>query len=269
MQLARYHDVKAFGKHVLPKLLKNEAQNNLMIGILLRAMAKDEPVDWLMATVEEEREIVLVALMTPPRNILLDGSEDPQALALLCESVEQCPGVFAPKRLARAFAECCKRPFEVHMEERAYELTEVQPVRRMGVLRAACESDMVFMPYWIKAFEDEAFGTVNELKPEWAQQMIALGSLYVLEVDGLPVCLAGNCRKTPGGSAIGPVYTPPFFRNRGYAADCVAQLSQLLLDRGSAFCALFTDLKNPASNSAYIRAGYRAVCDFSELSFVE
>ena len=40
--------------------------------------------------------------------------------------------------------------------------------------------------------------------------------------------------------------------------------SQLMLDSGRQFCALFTDLANPTSNSIYQKMGYQAVCDVDE-----
>jgi predicted GNAT family acetyltransferase len=57
------------------------------------------------------------------------------------------------------------------------------------------------------------------------------------------------------------VYTPPYFRNRGYAGACVARLSRQILDGGKKYCVLYTDLANPASNSLYMNIGYKPVCD--------
>ena len=51
------------------------------------------------------------------------------------------------------------------------------------------------------------------------------------------------------------------------ATACVSALSQRLLDTGHAFCALFADLANPASNSIYQKIGYRPVGDFAEFDF--
>jgi predicted GNAT family acetyltransferase len=72
---------------------------------------------------------------------------------------------------------------------------------------------------------------------------------------------------TPHGVRIGMVYTPPEFRGRGYASNCVAALTQRLLDSGRTFCFLFTDLANPTSNKIYRAIGYRHVCDFRKILF--
>jgi predicted GNAT family acetyltransferase len=79
--------------------------------------------------------------------------------------------------------------------------------------------------------------------------------------------LAGAARPTVNGIAIGPVYTPPQFRGKGYASSLVAKLSQHLLDQGRTFCTLFTDLANPTSNRIYQNIGYRPVCDYTVYRF--
>ena len=56
-------------------------------------------------------------------------------------------------------------------------------------------------------------------------------------------------------------YCPAQFRNRGYATALVAAVTQLQLDRGKRFCALYTDLANPVSNSIYQKIGYSPLCD--------
>jgi predicted GNAT family acetyltransferase len=68
---------------------------------------------------------------------------------------------------------------------------------------------------------------------------------------------------------IGLVYTPPYFRGKGYATSCVAAVSQLALDRGFEKCVLYTDLANPTSNSIYMKIGYRPICDSIEIKFTK
>ena len=72
---------------------------------------------------------------------------------------------------------------------------------------------------------------------------------------------AGVGGRTPNGTRIGPVYTPPSERGHGYASALVAAASQAQLDEGLAFCFLFTDLANPTSNHIYQAIGYEPVTD--------
>jgi predicted GNAT family acetyltransferase len=66
---------------------------------------------------------------------------------------------------------------------------------------------------------------------------------------------------------IGPVYTPPDYRGRGYASACTAALSQQMLYAGYQYCFLYTDLSNPTSNRIYQNIGYELVCDIDSYRF--
>jgi uncharacterized protein len=91
-------------------------------------------------------------------------------------------------------------------------------------------------------------------------------SLHLWE-DGDVVSLAGTGGRTPNGIRIGPVYTPPDARRRGYASALVAAVSQAELDAGRRFCFLFTDLHNPTSNHIYQAIGYTPVRDVEAYAF--
>ena len=101
---------------------------------------------------------------------------------------------------------------------------------------------------------------------EGVRRTIDEGNVH-LWVDAGPVSLAARGRRLPHGSSVGPVYTPPDKRGRGYASACVAALSQAILDGGADYCTLFTDLANPTSNRIYQRLGYQPLCDFTEYRF--
>ena len=78
---------------------------------------------------------------------------------------------------------------------------------------------------------------------------------------------AGFGGRTPNGARVGPVYTPPEFRRRGYASAVVAGVSRRLLDEGRRYCFLYTDLANPTSNRIYQDIGYEPACDSRDYRF--
>ena len=82
-----------------------------------------------------------------------------------------------------------------------------------------------------------------------------------------PCRSSGFSGPTPTGIRIGPVYTPPEHRRRGYATTLVADLSAWLLEQGHRACFLYTDLANPTSNRIYVEIGYERVCDAMEFIF--
>jgi predicted GNAT family acetyltransferase len=90
---------------------------------------------------------------------------------------------------------------------------------------------------------------------------------YLWEVGDRVVSLVVAGARTPNGRRIGPVYTPPAERRRGYAAALTAAASQVQLDRGSRFCFLFTDLANETANALYQRIGYQPVTDVDRYAF--
>ncbi|HEX5951185.1 MAG TPA: GNAT family N-acetyltransferase, partial [Actinomycetota bacterium] len=91
---------------------------------------------------------------------------------------------------------------------------------------------------------------------------------WLWEDGGQVVSTSGYGSPTVGGIRIGPVYTPPEHRRRGYATILVAELSRWLLGQGRRACYLYTDLANLISNSIYGKIGYRRVCDSAEIRFV-
>ena len=119
---------------------------------------------------------------------------------------------------------------------------------------------------WWGEFGAEALGALEQDDEQNGRsvdhRLTAPGNGIALwEVDGEPVCAVGYGSPTPTGVRIGPVYTPPAHRGRGYASALTAHVSTEQLAGGRSFCFLYTDLANPTSNKIYAAIGYRRVCD--------
>lgn len=82
--------------------------------------------------------------------------------------------------------------------------------------------------------------------------------------DGEPVCTLALSPDVAGTVRVGPVYTPPAQRRRGYASSAVAEASRRALAAGARQCMLFTDLANPTSNKIYASVGYSRFGDWEE-----
>ena len=288
MQFKTYTDVHEFHKAAYDVLMLHEAQNLVPLGnLIIGCEGKDKtawrnPANWFMATVSDSSGVLITALMTPPHNIAIyatDNKIDVSAMDCLIKGMSdiQIPGVIAEKEQAEYFAKAYTAAkglnYETAMDQRIYELTEVDPkVQQFGTLRLLEERDMHFFPFWAEAFyayvntNDESMPLPSDI--EVYKHRIDSKKIYVLELDGMPISMAGITREMQTVSGIAHVYTPPYFRGRGYASSCVAQLSQLILDKGFAKCVLYTDLANPTSNSIYMKMGYRAICDSLMLKFV-
>lgn len=283
MKTIRFSQAADFLQSMRPLLEAEEATYNLMLGVALRLEANppgegDPP--W-MGVVEEGGQIRAAGLQTPPHNLIVYTREGEEREALECLAAtlqaegQSIPGVIAPSRPAGLFDEIwCARTGQVSrlvMHERVYELRAVSPLPPVpGEMRAAVEGDLDLLFAWIAAFSREATPHEPELPAEAREgilRRIQAGDFFLWIADGSPVSLAGRTRPTPHGWAVGPVYTPPALRGRGYATALVAELSRLILAEGKEYAALFTDLSNPTSNSIYQKIGYRPLCDFDMFRF--
>ena len=157
------------------------------------------------------------------------------------------------------------------MDQRIYVLDAVNPeIPMVGKLRPAEEKDMSFLPFWAESFYASA-GKPSEVSADGEKYRYHIqdGRLYILEVDGAAVSMARINREMVNMAGVAFVYTPPYFRGRGYASAAVAGISQMWLDKGFTGCVLYTDLANPTSNSIYQKIGYKPVCDSLDIKFTE
>jgi uncharacterized protein len=289
MRVRRFGDIEAFAARVESYLLMHEATHCLMLGLL--AMLPREPLPAeqapYMAVVEEGDAITLVAMRTPPFNLILSlaapqfAANLPEALALLAGDVwaryqTSLPGVLGPVPLSRQFTEHWQqrsgRRARLSVNERIYQLDAVTPGAGVaGSYRHPTEADRDLLVRWLAAFADEALAPGETLDANvWVDHFFASptrGGFLWVDAGGVPVSFAAYGNPTAHGIRIGPVYTPPEQRGHGYASACVATLSQQLLDSGRTFCFLFTDLANPTSNHIYATIGYRPVSDVDVYEF--
>lgn len=286
MKFRLYDCVHEFHCATFDLMMENEAQNIIPLGnIIMGKAGKDrtgwrDPANWLMATVSDGGGVVLAALQTPPHNLTLcarGNSPNAEAIDTLIRGLEKYPlsGVISEKKMAEFFAEkycaATKMKFETKMNQRIYELSRVNPgVPQIGTLRLAAERDMYFLPHWNDAFLVEGGLEHHITTPLYAPALLPAienNNFFVLEESGAPVSMAKITREMQTVCAIAGVYTPPFFRGKGYASSCVAKVSQIALNRGFERCVLYTDLANPTSNSIYQKIGYAPVCDSVMLMF--
>jgi predicted GNAT family acetyltransferase len=280
MEVVRLDDAAAFLAEAEPLLLADEARHNLILGIA--GTIRDAPDLYPLRSlwlVREDGEVVAAALRTPPYNVILAKPRSSAALAALVEAVaaEEIPGVVGTEPEIHEFAELWSQhngvPGRVNMRQGVYALDQVELVPNVpGSARVASDDDRELALHWWIAFGEEVLhegGPGRERAEASVDHKLSspTGGLLLWEDGGEPVSLAGWGGPTPNGIRIGPVYTPPALRGRGYATAVTAELSQRQLDGGRSFCFLYTDLANPTTNAIYERIGYRRVAEAAEVVF--
>jgi predicted GNAT family acetyltransferase len=277
MRARAYDDAERFLRDATPLLGRDEARHNLIFGLCSTVITTDAYEDFRAWVVEDGGRPLAVAMQTPPHNLVLAGPETPEALDLLAHAVRdaggEVPGLGGAVPEVDDFTNLWTAIAGVHAEvamaQRIYALTEVRAVPEpSGRMRQAREADRELLRVWTRAFIDESFDdSAPERRPNTAETIVDRrlggdgGGFVLWEDEGEPRSFAGFGGRTPNGMRIGPVYTPPAGRKRGYATALVAALSRRLLEEGSRFCFLYTDLANPTSNSIYAKMGYEPVAD--------
>ena len=255
-------------------LTAREAEHNLILGLSSRL--RDSPrlygEDPYFLVVRDRGRVVAAALRTPPHNLILSETADDRTTEAICAAAHQAfptlPGVIGPSEVAAAFARAWPARTgawaSLAIAQRVYRAdSAVHPHGVEGRMRPYADSDEELVLAWLDAFAAEAIrGSPIEDGPSMLRHRLEDpdGDFVIWEHDA-PVSVAGYGGATPNGIRIGPVYTPPELRRRGYASALTARLTQTLLDGGRRFCFLFTDLANPTSNAIYQRIGYEPVTD--------
>jgi ribosomal protein S18 acetylase RimI-like enzyme len=203
-------------------------------------------------------------LHTPPYGVLV--AAPPEAAAELGGQLRGAgravDAVNAEDSVAEGFARGFgARRTAVHQRHRLHRLAELVPPDPppSGAARMATEADREVLEAWVTAFGDEAADRMADVAGMVADRVAHGG--FLLWEDGAPVSLAASNRAIEGVVRIGPVYTPPEARRRGYAAGVTAAAAAAALADGAREVLLFTDMANPTSNALYRRLGFEPLED--------
>jgi predicted GNAT family acetyltransferase len=280
MLARRFEDPEAFWARAEARLLERPGRHSIFFSVIhtLRTRPDVYP-SFVLLTAERDDSVAGVAMRTAPFMVLIAEPADDEALAVLVEAMERlapdAPGVVGARPEADAFAERWVGDVggSVRVENRqgAFELTEVRERGdAAGAMRPATPDDLPLLDAWQAAFLAEAVPghpADDEHRRRQLRGMVRDDAFRLWEVDGAIVSMTGTHEAPPIGARIGPVYTPPERRGRGFATALVAAASQQQLDAGRRACYLHTDLANPTSNGIYQRIGYAWVCEAVDLRF--
>lgn len=258
-------------------LLTEEARHNLILGILGSLIsAPDVDTECRLLLVTDGLKPQSAAIMTPPYNLIVSDTPELAALTALVESLladeVEVPGVIGNQPTIDRFVGEWRRitggRSDLQMEQGVFALSEVSDVvGGPGRARPGEPADQDLLEQWMRTFIAEALPD-ERFEEEPQRRAIARhlsgegpSAYWLWEDDGQVVSWSGHGNPTGRGIRIGPVYTPPALRGRGYATSLVAAQSRWLLGHGYEFCFLYTDLANPTSNAIYERIGYRQIAE--------
>lgn len=277
MEVRLHDDIDPFAALARPLLDTDPVRHTLALTVLddLRRTG-DRPA--VLVTLHEGPQVCGVALRSSGRGLLVSALPVRWAApvdAVLADADPELAGACGPTEEVSAFSaahvERTGATVETVMRLRLFVLVALCPPGGVrGAARRVGESDVDLVASWQRAFREEALGDRGAAGDprESAQPVLRPGyELMLWVVDGVPVALAEAGPPVAGMSRVGPVYTPPEHRGRGYGSAVTAAASAWALAAGARNVVLFTDLVNPVSNAIYSRIGYRPVYDALELEF--
>ncbi|MEW2543848.1 MULTISPECIES: GNAT family N-acetyltransferase [Micromonospora] len=245
--------------------------------------------DWWLVVRDASGAVVGAAMRTapfPPRPAFLLPMP-PEAAEALAHAWhrrgERVRAVNGALPAARACAEEVARldggRVAVAQHTRLHVLDQLTPpAPAPGALRTATADEVDLVAAWFAAFMADADeqagrprGTSAHETPDRADLLrrIRDGRVWFwTDGSGAPVHLTAANPPSFGVARVGPVYTPPEQRGRGWAGNAVAEVSRLLTAEGARVC-LFTDQANPVSNRLYAGLGFRPVVDMANLALVD
>jgi predicted GNAT family acetyltransferase len=198
-----------------------------------------------------------------------------EAASALAPVRPDLPGVRGTCTTARAFSqawtEVTGTTATTAYEETLYRLDELAPPKPVvGESRPARDEDGELLVGWLDAFFVEAFGA--ESNPTASRQVLAdisgaRGHVVLWTVNGESVAMARVHGCLLGMSRIGPVYTAPAHRGRGYGAAVTAEAVRHAHRMGARDVVLFADVANAVSNGIYRRLGFVSVGDNVHYAF--
>lgn len=167
---------------------------------------------------------------------------------------------------------------QVNQHTRLHELRELTPPAPVpGRLEAATEDDLELVAAWFAAFMGDADEQAGRERgssahdvpdpAELLRRIRAGGVWFWVDDSEERVHLTAANPPAFGVARVGPVYTPPAQRGRGWASNAVAEVSRRIQTQGARAC-LFTDQANPTSNRIYAALGYRPVVDMANLAII-
>ena len=260
-------DPAAYAERVRPWLERDPVRTTVPATILTGVLDGVYGGAWLAWLADDTGAVAGVALRTPPYGLVLTALPPGAAAALVETAEDRLPGAAGPAADVAAFATAYADRHGARATravcQRLFRFAEpTPPPSPGGRLRPATEADGELGAAWFDDFCTEAGLRRDPDVRASSRRVIAQRRLVFWDVDGEPVCMVGHTPTVAGVTRIGPVWTPPEHRRRGYAAAATAELAGRL--RGLGEVVLFADRANPTATGVYERIGFGPVAEWDD-----
>lgn len=286
MKFIKYKTKEEFLEDNLQILLKEEAKNEIMIGITLEH-SSEKVNKWLLGRIEDKSEVKAIFLVDDDKEGLLlycleDNISDETAEFLIDNIIElniNLKEVLTTKNNAQVIAKIYSNKTGKSTEESEFKyIFKFDKFKEDHTLNDGEKIEKIENEDQIEAvkenvremYEDTFEGKEcnNEEATKVAKAFIRKG-LYVLKnKENEIVSQAVTVRKQINSCAIGGVITLKKYRGHGYAKRCVYALCENLLKEGYQFIVLHVNPENSIAISIYNKIGFEQIDETEKIKFI-
>ena len=287
MDFKKYESKKQFLDENLEILIKEEAQNEVMIGIVLHH--DDSKVEkWLLGRIEENGEVKIIFIVDddkeglvfycPNKNITTEHIEF--LVYSIINSDTALEQIVGNKEFSKRIGEiyCMKtgkniiktsttHTLVLHEIKQEHILEDNEKLIKLNPEHPSSKK----MGQVVKDIHTDIYGQ-EECSDEEAEKIANIylkKGLYILTDNNEEnvYCHAVTVRKQVNGCAIGAVISPKEYRGKGYGKKCIYALSKELLNKGNKFIVLHVAEKNQLAQSVYSKIGFEFIEETERVLF--
>ncbi len=286
MEFKRYETKEKFLEENLDILVKEEAKNDIIIGIVFEHES-EKVNNWLLGRIEEAGEVKAIFIVDDDKYGLAlyspTGEMTSETIDFLVDNIVdldiRLAEILAEKKYLQKIADTyiSKTNAEVFYSYYSYtlKLKEVKTEYPLGenekLVKLVDEKDNpehlipLVKEIYTDIYEEEECSDEEALKV--AKIYLKKGIYLLTNNDENEIYTqAVHVRKHVNGGAIGAVITPKEHRGKGYAKKCVSHVCKEIL-KDNEFVVLHVDVENESAMSVYKKIGFEEIDETGKIIF--
>lgn len=287
MILKKYETKEKFLEENLQILLKEEAKNETIIGIILEH--EDMKVNnWLLGRIEDREKVQAIFVVDDDKNGLLvyfpnKKEVTSEIISFLIDNIIDLNINFEEIVIEREYLDIISTLYsnKVNKEEVKIHYTDTLKLEK---LKESYDLDLgdklikleeeVSDPSKLISVVKEIYSDIYNREDCTDEEALKIANIYLKkgtyiltdEKEEKIYSQVVNVRKQINGSTIGAVITPKEFRGKGYAKKCLYAVCSELLKKNK-FIVLHVNIQNSSAISVYEKIGFEKIDELVTIKF--
>lgn len=287
MILKKYETKEMFLEENLQILLKEEAKNETIIGIILEH--EDMKVNnWLLGRIEDREKVQAIFVVDDDKNGLLvyfpnKKEVTSEIISFLIDNIIDLNINFEEIVIEREYLDIISTLYsnKVNKEEVKIHYTDTLKLEK---LKESYDLDLgdklikleeeVSDPSKLISVVKEIYSDIYNREDCTDEEALKIANIYLKkgtyiltdEKEEKIYTQVVNVRKQINGSTIGAVITPKEFRGKGYAKKCLYAVCSELLKKNK-FIVLHVNIQNSSAISVYEKIGFEKIDELVTIKF--